>query len=225
MSRRRHEWTGEMDRLLREHYPTSPTVALAAALPEVTRIAIYQRAAKLGLKRWNQGSAPVGKVAAGTATCAEIGWLAGFIDGEGTLQLARTGKHKASGNPLLTPRIVVVNTHEGATRKVHELLGGYVHENRPGLWAVTLVGVVQLQKILTVLIDHLTVKRPRAVLLLRFSEVRQAKAGRAPYDEAERALYEEFYRGSGRAGASRVPRQLNEYANPEPSSEETRQRV
>lgn len=213
MKKTRTAWTDDMEGTLQRLYPVATWANLQAALPMVTRTAIYQRALKLGLSRWNQGNAPLGTILSGNATDADIGWLAGILDGEGTIQLSRHIR-KGMGTTYLTPNLTVVNTSDVMLRKVHLLMGGHYGAARDTLWSVRLAGVERTSRFLTILLPHLTCKAPRAELLIRYAEIRQAQPGRAAYGEQEEALYRDFYEGSGRNGASRSYRT---YANPEPT--------
>lgn len=221
----RNIWTDEMEEVVRSMYPTERKGSILEKLPGVTWSAVHARASKLGIKRWNQGSAPVGKVAAGTASDAEIGWLAGIIDGEGSVGLSYCGR--SDGRFYLSPYIKVANNDKGLSDKAKELMGGqqFLPPSRDKLWTNNLGGTVQCSKVAAAILPHLTVKYERIRLLIEYMEVRGRKPGKAPYGDEERAIYHEFYHGSGRTSAYRNPRMLNEYANPEPSSDEGRGRV
>lgn len=220
MPKTRNVWTAEMEDALRKLYPSSSWDEILNALPGVTKTGVHQRAVKLGIKRWHQGRVPVGRVASGDASDVEIGWLAGFIDGESSITLRYIGRK--DGRFYLSPGIQVVNNDKGASDKVLELMGGsqFVAPSRPKLWTNKLSGTVQCAKVIRSILPHLTVKHERARLLIEYMEIRGRKPGKSPYGDEERALYHEFYHGSGRTSAYRNPRVLNEYANPEPSSDD-----
>lgn len=99
-------------------------------------------------------------------TPAELGWCAGFIDGEGCLSLQRQ-----SGR--LSVQFRAVNTERGPIERLREVLGGKVHRHPgrdPGrvdafCWYCPqreLVGVLEALK------PHLVVKRAQADAVLRF---------------------------------------------------------
>ncbi len=212
-------WTSEQDEALKALYPTAPWADILTALPNRTRRAIYQRARILHLQRWNQGSQPLGLVLTGKATDFEIGWLAGMVDGEGTLQLSRRHHKETPKSPsrsYLQPVVKVTGDHLGSIERAHRLMGGQaITQLRPSHYVAKLTGVYRVERVLLVLLPHLTVKAERARLLIEYASVRKAKPGRARYGSEEEALYERFYHGSGRVSASRKPRKLNAYANPE----------
>ncbi len=196
-------WTDEMEQVIRDMYPTMPMSDILMLLPGVTAKGIYQRAAKLGVSRWNQGTAPVGSAINGMATEAEIGWIAGFIDGEGTIQLRR--QNRKDGRFYLQPCVRVVNNDREAAEKVQRIMGGMLTNapSRPKLWLNVLSGVVQVEKFIRKIIDHLTVKKERCLILLEYAELRQSKLGKAPYGSQERELYDRFYMGSGRKNTTK----------------------
>jgi hypothetical protein len=195
-----------MERRLTELYPAGQWSDIHAAFPGITRVAIYQRARLLGLHRWNPGTVEMGSILTGEATEGEIGWLAGFIDGEGTLQLRRAPR-RDKGAFYYSPLIRVVNNSLEAAEQTRRIMGGFMYENRPGLWAVVLTGLSRVERVLTILLPLLTVKRERALLLLEYAETRRSHGDmRAAYGDDEERIYQAFYAGSGRASASRVPR-------------------
>ena len=196
-----------MDGCLRSLYPFSTWVDIALALPGLTRPAVYQRARMLKIQRWNQGRGVVGTALAGVATPYELGWLAGFIDGEGTLQLPLRTRHGRIAE-YLQPTIAVVNTDWVASQKTLEIMGGSMREQRPGLYSVKLCGVRQVAMLLTILLPYLTAKRTRAELLIEYAKIRQGRPGRATYGDAEWNLFRDFYYGSGHRG-TRLRRQLH----------------
>lgn len=222
MSKTRAAWTTEMDDALRALYPSAPIHDLLTAFPGRTRVAIYQRAIRFGLKRWNQGNKPAGDVALGKATPFEIGYAAGFVDGEGTLQLWFKRRHRRPESVYFQPALRVVNTDEASMKLMHRLLGGHYckarksKKNLKEVWAVVVLGVEQLRRLLTVLRPHLIVKATRADLLLEYIQVRQSKRAKAGYDEREFQIWKEFYRGRG--AVSRSSRLSEIHANPEPAA-------
>ena len=202
-TRTHHVWTDELDAKLAEVYPGASWSEIFEAFPGFTKTALHQRAIKLRIRRWNPGNGATGAIQAGTATEAEIGWLAGFIDGEGTLQLS-LARHKPHKAAYLRPNVVVVNNSREAAEKVQRLMGGHMSEHRPGTWAVRVTGIARVGKLLDALMPHLTVKRRRAELLLEYRALRQNDDLRREYGPDEVALYNDFYLGSGRASASRA---------------------
>lgn len=202
-----------MERLLTELYPLASWADIGAALPGITRTAVYARAKSLGLERTQQPRGGTGAILRGVASEGEIGWLAGFIDGEGTLQLSQI-KRSGHESVYLAPTVRVVNNDLGAAEKCVLLMGGNVREHRPGTWVMVIRGMAQVTPLLTVLLPHLTVKRHRAELLIEYARVRRSATNRrAQYGTEEEALYRAFYEGSGRVSASRTPRFVNSYAN------------
>jgi hypothetical protein len=129
------------------------------------------------------------------ATDAEIGWLAGIIDGEGWLGMTVSHEWGHSSYGLKRPRIIVkcelkitncdaaiiersaliiaklgVNPYR-RTHKKSSVTRRPVHE-------AAFKHMAGMQKVLPVLLPHLTgIKRQRAELILRFIALRQANPG------------------------------------------------
>lgn len=224
-----HHWSEDMNETLRQLYPIAKWAEINTAFPGIDRRTLYQRAQQLGLRRWNVGEAVTGEILTDEASPVDIGWLAGFLDGEGSLQLFRKHRSKngaRTGTIYLSPTVQVVNTDRGAMEKAHRLMGGHwgtVRVKRAAgdpltCWIVRITGIVRCERLLAVLLPHLTCKRPRAELLLEYATVRKSRSGRSAYGEKEASIYRAFYAGSGRNGAARTYRT---YANPELSPEET----
>lgn len=219
-TRTHHRWDDEQEQILARVYPAAKWDVILTALPGMTKTAIYQRARNLGILRWAQGSSPVGQALFGTCSEADIGWLAGYIDGEGTLQLRLSKRSSSSENHdelyghYYSPMVRIVNTSQDATMKAQRIMGGGVRLSRPGLWMNYLSGIAQMQKLLRILLPHLEIKKQRALLLLKYAEIRQAKGTRAHYGEEEDNLYREFYEGIGKVG-TRPRRHLIAYRIPD----------
>lgn len=194
-------WSPAMIDTVRELYPTASWEAILAALPGVTRTAIYQRAIKMGLSRWNQGDFHVvGAMLAGSATDAEIGWIAGALDGEGTIGLARALRTDGKRS-YYSPFLQVVNTDEAFTAKAHRLLGGTRRINgkeRYPIHVVYVKSMTQVGRLLEMLLPHLTVKARRAGLLLQYVKIRHGKPGKSSYGNEEASIWEQVYEGSKR---------------------------
>lgn len=201
-----------MDQFLSGKYALSTWDDIKKGLPGLTKPAIWNRAQKLGLSRYMVGSIPLGKVAEGMATEAEIGWLAGALDGEGSIMFSRqvrTGR--ASQSEFMTPYVKIYNNDVGFIDKVRSLLGGgisktksYEKWNRPNeCFIAYLSGRFQLKRVLSILLPHLTVKRERAEMVLRFIEIRESKPVRGLYGEEEFSIWRAFYGGKTKARKAR----------------------
>lgn len=209
-----------MDQKLSEMYGSRSWSEIHAALPGITRFAIYGRAQILGLRRWQQMTEAAGRIALGEASEAEIGWLAGFLDGEGTMGLSAV-RRPQNGRLNYAPHVTIVNTSHAAIEKTRDLMGGRVARVHDGVWSVRINGIGHIERLLTVLMPHLVVKTTRAEILMEYARLRHSRPGRAFYGDEEHALFDEFYFGRGRASATRMPRKLRTYADPELTPLET----
>jgi hypothetical protein len=126
---------------------------------------------------------------------AEMGWLAGIIDGEGTIVLF-VGFRKGGKLNTASPQVIIGNTEKVMIEKVADIYGRlgvgvhiYHHEPKsacgvPGrvlskyktMYHASVVGFQRTQKLLTVISPYLiTVKRQKAEAVLRFIEQRGKK--------------------------------------------------
>ncbi len=127
-------YTPEEDEIIRTYYPTVTQAEIMRMLPNRTSRGIRVRASRLGILKnkesWEVGISLDGSVI-GHLTEAEKGYLAGIIDGEGCIMLAR---HKGSRDYIYHVYITIANT----SQKLHEWLDkklpgrGYMKQATPG---------------------------------------------------------------------------------------------
>jgi hypothetical protein len=122
-------------------------------------------------------------------TEAEVGWIAGIVDGEGYIGLVEDGDRET-----LTPRVDVYSTTKCMQTELNRLVGaGHLGQKRPrdgekqlfgwSLWSVETIG-----PFLEVITPYLVVKRRVAQVVLDFCSRRRALRGQ-PYDARDwRAL-------------------------------------
>lgn len=160
----------------------------------------------------------------GTSNQAELAWLAGIIEGEGTLALLawrRDERPTTVQNVKINAYVVIYNTDGSIVRKVDEILRGLglsLHIGsreqkpmlRPGggeyrsidpMLKVSVKGMDDVYKLLTAIRPWLFGdKAARADLMLAYLERRFAKftanggSKRVPYDQGDMALVDQSYR-------------------------------
>lgn len=120
------------------------------------------------------------------------GYLAGMIDGEGTITIHKHPQHRRQ-TMALRPRLIVSNTHHGVLLAIVGWYGGTIIEQplRPGhrrayLWRCC--GMDHIQRTVTAIRPWLIIKAERADLMLEFLAIR-ADRGRQTYGEREFAIY------------------------------------
>lgn len=158
------------------------------------------------------------------ATQAEIGWLAGIIDGEGHIGISRQGTKKGDAIKM---DLQIVNTDYGLIQKVLvviEKLGVNPHirertHNKATWatnWVVTVGKMAHVKRILDATKEHLTgLKREKAELMLALIESRMTKTRSDRYDDYERSIVENFRnRFIGLCGASTTAREARKLIAP-----------
>lgn len=105
-------------------------------------------------------------------------YLAGIIDGEGTIILAKTGPARADGVRYRTLRVSVSNTNTGLLNAVQAAYGGVIRETmkasgncKPG-YSLRWFGE-EAEAILNLIRQHLIVKAPQCELALEFRSKRE----------------------------------------------------
>lgn len=140
----------------------------------------------------------------------EIGWLAGFIDADGSIHFSVQSRQKADGTAYYSPYIQIANTDVPTLARVTDLLermGLPVHvhwkENKQGFqrktgqkrkqWYTRAVGMKRCERWLSALLPYFTTRNEQAELMLEFIHSRLSHEGNAikgdtRYSEREMAI-------------------------------------
>lgn len=78
---------------------------------------------------------------------ADLAWAAGFVDGEGCLQIARQ-RYRGRPNPSFRPLLAVTQNHRPTLQRLQQVLGGGGHicpmqqrpQNRRPIWLLQYFG-------------------------------------------------------------------------------------
>ena len=145
-------------------------------------------------------------------------YLAGFIDGEGSIGLYSTNypKQKKMGwSPSFFSRIMVGNNDPGVIQFLKEKYGGWIGlEKRPPfnpIWRYNASGKI-CDHILRDIVPYLKQKKERALILIHYYQNRK----KLSWNEKE-AIRMKFVALNGISGKSHHPQRLNERTpyNPE----------
>jgi hypothetical protein len=98
-------------------------------------------------------------------------YLAGIIDGEGSLCISKHGSKKS-----IYARVAVVNTHQGLINTIHQQFGGNVcfRKGRNAFWKTAYIWQISNRKaidLLRLVHPFLIVKKLQAELIFQMSEV------------------------------------------------------
>lgn len=158
------------------------------------------------------------------ATDAEIGWLAGIIDGEGHIGLSNQNTKKVRS---VRADLQIVNTDEALIEKlvlvlrkmgVNPHIRKRVHEKKTWStnWIVTVGKFAQIKRVLDIVKPHLTgMKRDKADAVLDLIESRMKKTRADRYDDRELAIVQQFRdRFIGKYGASTTAREARSMVCP-----------
>ncbi len=137
-------------------------------------------------------------------TDTELAWLAGLIDGEGTIGVHRTNA-KSQKHPYLRPHFQIVNTDLRLLEKARSIMTAIT--GRPHNLVVTNKGgngwkvgyriasntQISVMLLLPLLIPYLVGKREQAELVLEFAKRRCARIGSVhhwyQFKEEDEAIY------------------------------------
>lgn len=171
----RTPWTIYQIEKLEEMYPNTPADQLTDIVGHCVH-SIYSKAFRLGIKanllnrrvkHWNFKD----KSLIDNLPETEKAYIAGIIDGEGTLRL-----YRLSGNRLgVTSCLAIINTHkpllEWIMSKIPEskLVPRKLYKsNRKACFELRLYGIVKVKYLLLVLLPYLIVKREDAKKVLNY---------------------------------------------------------
>src|SRR5579885_581002 len=134
----------------------------------------------------------------------DLAYLAGVIDGEGTITLERNGTRRLHGQMGFSPKVIVANTNHALLQRVvnvFDALGVNPHiktqaagSNNRGrmMYWIVVAGLAKCGRILRPILPHLVAKDGQARIVLDFIERRgdPALAKGKPYGEYELGLVE-----------------------------------
>jgi len=164
-------WSEEELEYLRKNYTQKPIEELSKKLGRSIQ-AIRSKASFLGLRR--SYSTSDRWLILKNATPIELsdkdkGWLAGIIDGEGSLTVHCNGR---------SPRLIIANTDPRIIERIKQIIGnlGYINivsrkPKRRTKYVFIITNPVNLYRLLKSLKDHLC-KKKEAELLIRLIEIR-----------------------------------------------------
>jgi hypothetical protein len=174
-------WTPKEIDILKENWATSSRPRLLKLLPNKDWSSIRHKAVQLGLakKAFAKYWRTYDKIDPIRLTDVEKGYLAGLIDGEGSIRVSRAlGKWYA-------PFIQITNTNKSVMDWLQEIFGNknigrlYVEKRRnPNYrpkFVYNVASVQGVKQILEQIVDILKIKRQQALLVLEFIKLKENK--------------------------------------------------
>jgi LAGLIDADG-like domain len=126
----------------------------------------------------------------------DVAWLAGIIDGEGCVSMAKTG----TGGRTFSPRLHIDNTSLKLMRKVQQVIADLglkipkISERRYQgkiTFKLQVIRIPDLRVLLNEILQDLTVKKAQAEEMLFFCESRLNKPKyHEPFNEREKAVFQ-----------------------------------
>jgi len=187
-----HPWTKGEDEIIKKHYPDISANDLRKLLPRRTECAIIRRARKL--KVYRTYLYLLKEKIKTELTEWEKGYLAGIIDGEGSISISDNGPQGTHG-----PRISVGSTSLKLIRWLNDKIcpAMYpVHSTNPlgkkciYIWETHKTGIVR--DFLKTLLPFLIIKKKQAEAMLEFCECRAKSAWGSGYSKQEIQLINEL---------------------------------
>lgn len=137
---------------------------------------------------------------------SELSYLAGVIDGEGTITLERSGKRRLCGVMGLSPMIIIANTNRDLIQYCINIISKfginpYIKTQDSGrygrgkaMYWICIKGFTKCKKILSSIKKYLVAKYAQANLLIEFIDYRgdSQEAKGKPYGEVELGILEKI---------------------------------
>jgi len=123
-----------------------------------------------------------------------VSWLAGFIDGEGSI-----GFDKTSKKDFHYPHVIITSTHKPTIERVVEILSAIgvqcwvtkhtvKNPKHKQDWNVIIRGLKRVKPLLDIIIPHLFTKREQAQAILDFTNYRLSLPSHTPYGGKEKSI-------------------------------------
>lgn len=130
----------------------------------------------------------------------QLDWLAGLIDGEGSLMLA---KHSTGTAFVMKPTVTIANTHKPTIERAAAIfkehgLGVWICTNRPKSgkyppqYSLFISGFKRVSRFLELMRERLFTKRPQAELLQEFVLLRDGGHPGLKYGQREQDIFMEL---------------------------------
>jgi hypothetical protein len=173
-------WSLEEIELLKHYYETEDPSLLETLIPNRTYDSIMHKAERLRLRRVKV----VHYLEPSTIqvlTEKQAAYLAGLIDGEGTITIAfRYGDGKKHVTPNMFPLILISNTNKALIDYARNLVqgstlkqGNGISRNRKLVYQIQIAKLLDVENLLTQLLPYLIAKRRQAELALEYCHVRK----------------------------------------------------
>jgi hypothetical protein len=195
-------WTSKEIELLKKHYPLASTrEKIAGLFPNKTWISIRHKASRLGLKLplYSFKTPKPSLLNEGKLSDFNVGYLAGIIDGEGTIGIFKSNRSKHHH-----VEISVGNTDRGIIEYVQRIIGGNIYESRTKnprhrssskpFFSVKLNGLRNVQNALEKILPYLKSKdkKRKAQLILKYCNIRLSHYQNTPLTEEEQKILKEY---------------------------------
>ena len=124
----------------------------------------------------------------------KLAYLAGIVDGEGWVGVAKVKRTDVNAGFILLPQIGIHMVGKDAIEhiaKTFEAVGlpsWYVHQPASSLWKVH--GYTRVPSVCEALLPYLHIKRKQAELILEMARVRKLRSGRSSPTEVELEIRE-----------------------------------
>lgn len=172
-------WTKEEIQILEEDYPLAERVSLCQDLPRHSWSAIRRQAQRFKLSRVFGGLRNK-KSNIPRLTSYQVGYIAGFMDGEGTFAIIKN-KYRSEANYF--PYITVTNTKKRPLEQIADWLKmGYVsirHERHPrnhsDTYTLRIQRIVDVRALVEFLKPYLIIKKEQAELVQELASIKANK--------------------------------------------------
>jgi hypothetical protein len=186
-------WTDMEIGVIKYNFEIIDKEVLRNMLPDRTWSGIIHKGHRLGLYR---PIANVLEMKVGDLSENEWAYIAGFIDGEGSLELHKRISRSKVNKFGIYQRISITNTNKDVALWLKQRLGDCyysesIFESGSEIYRIVIHNLLDVKKILEGILPYLVVKKQHAKSLLKFCNIR-LKSRRNIRTEKEYELYEKL---------------------------------
>ncbi|MDE2439204.1 MAG: hypothetical protein KGN01_07495 [Patescibacteria group bacterium] len=190
-------WTREEEEILAQNYDKKTNSELRELIPRHNLTSMQYKASQLGLSgvRFGQKATPLRMILSQAdetplpMTETEKAYLAGILDGEGSISLTLNYPKKRKGMILITPRVTIASTSQPLIDwlklKLTDLGAYTLHkQGKDRRVCCLIIFSWRSLRLIKTIYPYLIIKKDRATLLFNFWDIRKTHLGK-PYSKEE----------------------------------------
>ena len=171
-------WSSEQIDILKQFYATADMKLLQKLFPDRSWQAILHKANRLKY----QGNPVIRRLRPSEMielTKVQQAYVAGILDGEGTITVSFGRPHKGSVMPTMSPLITITNSNMELISYLQQLLPGSTIKTtketniRKAVYTIQIARLLDIEKLIIQIQPYMVAKNKQASLLLKYCKLRK----------------------------------------------------